>query len=72
MSLVQLLEPKWYFIYITGTHAELGDDPTEGQDFASVVCEWFTGFKILWGVITIYIVVCYFHIYCFDQMVGCI
>ena len=32
MSLVQLLETKWYFIYITGTHAELGDDPTEGQD----------------------------------------
>ena len=32
MSLVQLLEPKWYFIYITGTHAEPGDDPTERQD----------------------------------------
>ena len=32
MSLVKLLELKWYFIYITGTHAELGDDPTEGQD----------------------------------------
>ena len=32
MLLVQLLEPKWYFIYITGTHAELGDDPAEGQD----------------------------------------
>ena len=32
MSLVQLLEPKWYFIYITSIHAELGDDPTEGQD----------------------------------------
>ena len=33
MSLVQLLEPKWYFIYITGIHAEPGaDDPTEGQD----------------------------------------
>ena len=32
MSLVQLLEPKWYFIYITGTHAEPGDDPGEGQD----------------------------------------
>ena len=29
MSLVQLLEPKWYFIYITGIHAELGDDPVE-------------------------------------------
>ena len=32
MSLVQLLEHKWYFIYITGTHAELGDDLAEGQD----------------------------------------
>ena len=32
MSLVQLLEPKWYFIYITDTHVEPGDDPTEGQD----------------------------------------
>ena len=32
MSLVQLLEPKWYFIYIIGTHAEPGDDPAEGKD----------------------------------------
>ena len=32
MSLVQLLEPKWYFISITGIHAELGEDPAEGQD----------------------------------------
>ena len=32
MSLVQLLEPKWYFIYIKGTHVEPGDDPTEEQD----------------------------------------
>ena len=32
MSLVQLLEPKRYFIYITGIHAEPGDDPAEGQD----------------------------------------
>ena len=24
MSLVQLLEPKWYFIYITDIHAEPG------------------------------------------------
>ena len=32
MSLVQLLEPKWYFIYITSIHAELGEDPAEGQD----------------------------------------
>ena len=30
MPLVQLLEPKWYFIYITDTHAELGDDPVGG------------------------------------------
>ena len=29
MLLVQLLEPKWYFIYITGIHAEPGDDPAE-------------------------------------------
>ena len=32
MSLVQLLEPKWYFIYITGIHAEPRDDLAEGQD----------------------------------------
>ena len=32
MLLVQLLEPKWYFIYITGTHAGLGDDPPGEQD----------------------------------------
>ena len=32
MSLVQLLETKLYIIYITGTHAGPGDDPTEGQD----------------------------------------
>ena len=32
MSLVQLLEPKWYFIYIIGIHAEPGDDFTEGHD----------------------------------------
>ena len=32
MSLVQLLEPKWYFIYIIGIHAEPVDDPAEGQD----------------------------------------
>ena len=32
MSLVQLLEPKWYFIYITGTHAEQGNDPTGEQN----------------------------------------
>ena len=29
MSLVQLLEPKLYFIYITGIHAELGDNSAE-------------------------------------------
>ena len=27
MLLVQLLEPKWCFIYIIGTHAGPGDDP---------------------------------------------
>ena len=32
MLLVLLLEPKWYFIYITGIHAEPGDDPAEEQD----------------------------------------
>ena len=32
MLLVQLLEPKWYFIYITDTHAEPGDDPIGEQD----------------------------------------
>ena len=32
MSLVQLLEPKWYFIYITDTHAWPGDDPTGEQN----------------------------------------
>ena len=32
MSLVQLLEPKWYLFYITDIHAEPGDDPAEGQD----------------------------------------
>ena len=32
MSLIQLLEPKWYFNYITGIHVEPGDDPMEGQD----------------------------------------
>ena len=32
MSLVQLLEPKWYFIYITDIHAEPEDDPAERQD----------------------------------------
>ena len=32
MSLVQLLEPKWYFIYVTDIQAEPGDDPAEGQD----------------------------------------
>ena len=32
MSLVQSLEPKWYFIYIIGTHAELEDDPVGEQN----------------------------------------
>ena len=39
MLLVQLLDPKWCFIYITDTHAVLGDDPAEGHDCASVVYE---------------------------------
>ena len=55
MSLVQFLEPKWYFIYIIGIHGEPGDDPADGQDRASVVCEWFTCFKMSWGIIMIYI-----------------
>ena len=32
MLLVQLLEHKWCFIYITGTHAGPGDDPAAEQD----------------------------------------
>ena len=32
MSLVQSLEPKWYFIYITGTQAGLEDDPAGEQN----------------------------------------
>ena len=32
MLLVQLLEPKWCFIYITGTHAGQGDDSAGEQD----------------------------------------
>ena len=32
MLLVQLLELKWCFIYITGTHAESVDDPVGEQD----------------------------------------
>ena len=44
MSLVQLLEPKWCFIYITGTHVGPGDDFVEEQDRASIVCEWFICF----------------------------
>ena len=32
MSLVQFLQPKWYFIYIIDIHAEPGDDPAEAQD----------------------------------------
>ena len=31
MLLVQLLEPKWYFIYIAGTHAGPGDDPARNM-----------------------------------------
>ena len=32
MLLVQLLEPKWCFIYITSTHAGPGDDLAGEQD----------------------------------------
>ena len=32
MLFFQLLEPKWCFIYIIGTHAEPGDDSTGEQD----------------------------------------
>ena len=32
MLLVQLLEPKWCFIYIKGTHVGAGDDPAGEQD----------------------------------------
>ena len=32
MSLVQSLEPKWYLIYITGTHAGPEDDPAGEQN----------------------------------------
>ena len=32
MLLVQLLEPKRYFIYITGTHVGQVDDPTGEQN----------------------------------------
>ena len=32
MLLVQLLDPKWCFIYITNTHARLGNDPVGEQD----------------------------------------
>ena len=32
MSLVPSLEPKWYFIYITGTHAGPEDDPAREQN----------------------------------------
>ena len=49
MSLVQLLEPKWYFIYITGIHAGPGDDPAGEQNRASIVCEWFTCFYNVLG-----------------------
>ena len=43
MLLVQLLEPKWCFIYITGPHVGPWD-PAGEQDRASVVCEWFICF----------------------------
>ena len=41
MLLVQILEPKWRLMYVTGTHAEPGDDPAGEQDLASVLSEWF-------------------------------
>ena len=36
MSLVQLLEPKWYFIYITGIHTESGDDCNDPHQIIQV------------------------------------
>ena len=45
MSLVHLLEHKWYFIYITYTHARPGDDPIGEQNCASIICEWSICFK---------------------------
>ena len=44
MLLVQLLEPKWCFIYYTGTHAGPGDDLAGEQNWASIVCKWFICF----------------------------
>ena len=35
------MEPKRYFYYIIGNHAEPGDDPAGEQDGASVVSECF-------------------------------
>ena len=35
------------FYYITGNHAELGDEHAGEQNRASVVCEWFRCFKCL-------------------------
>ena len=32
MLLVQLLEPKWCFIYITGSHSGPGDDHAGEKD----------------------------------------
>ena len=32
MSLVQSLEPTWYFIYITDTHVGPEDDPAGEQN----------------------------------------
>ena len=32
MPLVQSLEPKWYFIYITSTHVGPEDDPAGEQN----------------------------------------
>ena len=47
MSLVQLLEPKWYFIYITGTHSGLGDDPVGYYVDISIVIKYFSIYTIL-------------------------
>ena len=70
MLFVQLLEPKWCFIYITGTHAEPGDDHAREQDRASVLCEWFICFKCF-GVLYWYIIMVNYLInISFDRMVG--
>ena len=71
MSLVQLLEPKWYFIYITSTHAGPGDDPTGEQNLASIVCEWSTCFSNVIGYYYDIFAISYFIYNLFDRTVGC-